>query len=34
VATTPAGDQLAMLRDPWGVAIQLVKRAQPLMGGE
>jgi catechol 2,3-dioxygenase-like lactoylglutathione lyase family enzyme len=24
------GDQLAMLRDPWGVAVQLAKRAQPL----
>ena len=23
------GDQLAMLRDPWGVAIQLVRRGQP-----
>jgi glyoxylase I family protein len=24
------GDQLAMLRDPWGVAIQLARRGQPL----
>jgi glyoxylase I family protein len=32
VGTTPAGDELAMLRDPWGVSIQLVKRAQPLLG--
>jgi catechol 2,3-dioxygenase-like lactoylglutathione lyase family enzyme len=24
------GDQLAMLRDPWGVAIQLAKRGRPL----
>jgi catechol 2,3-dioxygenase-like lactoylglutathione lyase family enzyme len=31
VTTTPAGDELAMLRDPWGVSIQLVKRAQPLL---
>ena len=29
--TTPAGDELAMLRDPWGLAIQLVRRAQPLL---
>jgi len=27
---TPAGDELAMLRDPWGLAIQLVHRAQAL----
>ena len=31
VTTSPAGDQLAMLRDPWGLAIQLVKRAQPMV---
>lgn len=31
VGVTPAGDELAMLRDPWGVPIQLVKRAQPLV---
>ena len=29
--TTPAGDQLAMLRDPWGFAIQLVKRERPMI---
>lgn len=29
--TTPAGDELVMLRDPWGIALQLVKRAQPLL---
>lgn len=29
--TTPKGDQLAMLRDPWGLAIQLVKRATPMI---
>ena len=28
--TTPAGDQLCMLRDPWGVPIQLVSRDVPL----
>src|SRR5205809_79717 len=27
VATTPTGDELAIVRDPWGVSIQLVKRA-------
>jgi glyoxylase I family protein len=30
--TIPGGDVLAMLRDPWGVAVQLVKRARPLVG--
>jgi glyoxylase I family protein len=34
IATTPAGDRLAMLRDPWGLALQLVKRAQPLRPSE
>ena len=29
--TGPNGDQLAMLRDPWGFAIQLVKRATPMV---
>lgn len=29
--TTPAGDQLAMLRDPWGLAIQLCRRANPML---
>ena len=29
--TTPAGDQLAMLRDPWGFAVQLTQRAQPMV---
>jgi catechol 2,3-dioxygenase-like lactoylglutathione lyase family enzyme len=31
VGTTADGDQLAMLRDPWGLAIQLVRRAQPMV---
>ena len=31
VNTTPIGDQLVFLRDPWGVSLQLVKRAQPLL---
>src|SRR5437667_10293239 len=30
---TAAGDELAMLRDPWGTAIQLVKRANPMLRG-
>lgn len=30
VEKTPAGDDIAMLRDPWGLPIQLVRRAQPL----
>jgi len=29
--TTQAGDALVMLRDPWGVPIQLVKRAKPML---
>jgi uncharacterized glyoxalase superfamily protein PhnB len=29
--TTPAGDVLVMLRDPWGFAIQLVQRATPML---
>jgi glyoxylase I family protein len=31
VATTPAGDEIMMMRDPWGVALQLVKRANPML---
>jgi catechol 2,3-dioxygenase-like lactoylglutathione lyase family enzyme len=31
-AAAPNGDVLAMLRDPWGLPVQLVKRAAPLMG--
>jgi catechol 2,3-dioxygenase-like lactoylglutathione lyase family enzyme len=30
VRTTPAGDTLCMLRDPFGFAIQLCKRAKPM----
>ena len=30
-ATTEAGDTLAMLRDPWGLAIQLAARREPLV---
>ena len=32
VTLTPSGDEMTFLRDPWGVALQLVKRATPLMG--
>ena len=31
VSVTDTGDTLAMLRDPWGVPVQLVKRSQPLL---
>ena len=31
VTTTDAGDVMTFLRDPWGVCVQLVKRAKPLM---
>ena len=29
--TTPVGDTLAMLRDPWGLAIQLCQRTEPMV---
>ena len=29
--TTSAGDQLLMLRDPWGFPVQLVTRAEPML---
>ncbi len=31
VEMTPAGDQIVFLRDPWGVALQLVSRKAPLL---
>jgi catechol 2,3-dioxygenase-like lactoylglutathione lyase family enzyme len=31
VQVSPAGDHLAMLRDPWGLPIQLVRRATPML---
>ena len=31
ISTTHAGDDLVMLRDPWGFPIQLFKRAVPLI---
>lgn len=29
--TTPDGDYIAMLRDPWGFCIQFCKRAKPMV---
>lgn len=31
VTTTPAGDEVLMLRSPWGVPLQFVHRAQPML---
>lgn len=31
VTTTPDGDQILMMRDPWGLAIQFVQRADPML---
>lgn len=31
ITVTDSGDKLVMLRDPWGVPIQFVKRAEPMM---
>lgn len=31
VIVSPVGDHLAMLRDPWGLALQLVRRAEPML---
>ena len=31
VTVTDSGDEIAMLRDPWGVSIQFVKRANPML---
>lgn len=28
---TPGGDVVAMLRDPWGLALQLVRRVSPMV---
>lgn len=30
-STTEAGDEIAMLRDPWGVPIQFLKRAESML---
>lgn len=34
IETSPAGDVLAFLRDPWGVTLQLVMRKKSLLGAE
>jgi glyoxylase I family protein len=31
ITLSPSGDRLAFLRDPWGVALQLVQRGKPLI---
>lgn len=31
VATTDAGDQFVIVRDPWGIPLQLLRRATPLV---
>lgn len=31
IANTPAGDEIMMLRDPWNIPIQFVKRAEPML---
>lgn len=31
IAVSPSGDRKAFLRDPWGVALQLVERSNPLV---
>jgi glyoxylase I family protein len=31
ITVTPTGDEMVFLRDPWGISIQLVRRAQPLV---
>jgi glyoxylase I family protein len=31
ITHTPAGDEMTFVRDPWGIVIQLVKRARPLL---
>jgi glyoxylase I family protein len=31
IFSNPDGDQLVMLRDPWGVPLQLVQRATPML---
>jgi len=31
ITVTDSGDELAMLRDPWGLAIQIVKRRVPML---
>jgi glyoxylase I family protein len=34
LSTTPSGDEFAILRDPWGISIQVIKRAEPMLAGD
>jgi glyoxylase I family protein len=34
ITTIPTGDKIAMLRDPWGLALQFVHRANPMLSGK
>lgn len=31
ISVAKSGDKIAMLRDPWGLPIQLIKRAKPII---
>jgi hypothetical protein len=31
IRVSSSGDQILMLRDPWGVPIQFIKRAEPML---
>lgn len=31
IMITPLGDEMVTVRDPWGVALQLVKRREPML---
>ena len=31
ILTTEAGDEMLMLKDPWGVTLQIIKRAHPML---
>ena len=33
IQSNDVGDEVAMLRDPWGIAVQLVKRRDRMIGG-
>ncbi len=33
ISTTPSGDRVTMLRDPWGIPLQLVQRVSPMLSG-
>jgi len=30
-STTPTGDEFAVVRDPWGISLQFIKRAKPML---